>query len=258
MLPRSRFTRRSSGGPAVVEDKAMSAREFRDDDVGYLAWLATHADGYVLNIARSQRTTEARVHHAGCRTINGQDPRGSSLTGLYVKVCTEQLAELERWATDHVDTPIPPCRACHPAEPAARPNPTKPTPIRERLAVLLLDLAVTQPTPTPTITVSQTTLASMIGATRENVNRALADLAAEYRPSSALGDRFRIIVARIHRDPRASTPPLGAGWANGPCHCCRRPTTRRLPGRPAAPGPRRGEHASDNARQFAPARGGGA
>ena len=29
-----------------VEDKAMSVREFRDDDVGYLAWLAAHPDGY--------------------------------------------------------------------------------------------------------------------------------------------------------------------------------------------------------------------
>jgi hypothetical protein len=47
--------------PAVVEDKAMSAREFRDDDVGYLAWLAAHPDGYVINIARSQNATEARV-----------------------------------------------------------------------------------------------------------------------------------------------------------------------------------------------------
>jgi hypothetical protein len=55
----------------VVEDKAMSAREFRDDDAGYRVWLATHPDGYVINIARSQNATGARVHHAGCRTISG-------------------------------------------------------------------------------------------------------------------------------------------------------------------------------------------
>jgi hypothetical protein len=67
--------------PAVVEDKAMSAREFRDDDVGYLAWLAAHPDGYVINIARSQNATEARVHHAGCRTISGQNARVGAWTG---------------------------------------------------------------------------------------------------------------------------------------------------------------------------------
>jgi hypothetical protein len=32
----------------------------------------------VINIARSQNATEARVHHAGCRTISGQIPRGGS------------------------------------------------------------------------------------------------------------------------------------------------------------------------------------
>ena len=48
----------------------MSVREFRDDDAGYRAWIAAHPDGYVINIARSHSATEARVHHAGCRTIN--------------------------------------------------------------------------------------------------------------------------------------------------------------------------------------------
>jgi hypothetical protein len=54
-------------GSAVVEDEAMSVREFRDDDAGYLAWQAAHPDGYVINIARIQNATAARVHHAGAR-----------------------------------------------------------------------------------------------------------------------------------------------------------------------------------------------
>jgi hypothetical protein len=59
----------------------MSAREFRDDDTGYLAWLSTHPDGYVINIARSHSVTEARVHRAGCRTISGKIPAGGSGPG---------------------------------------------------------------------------------------------------------------------------------------------------------------------------------
>jgi hypothetical protein len=74
----------------------MSVREFRDDDAGYRAWIAAHPDGYVINIARSHSATEARVHHAGCRTINGQNPRAGTWTGPYVKVCAERLAELEQ------------------------------------------------------------------------------------------------------------------------------------------------------------------
>jgi hypothetical protein len=68
--------------PALVEDKAMSTHEFRDDDAGYLAWLATHPDGYVINIARGHSATQARVHHAGCGTISGQNPSGGPWTGL--------------------------------------------------------------------------------------------------------------------------------------------------------------------------------
>jgi hypothetical protein len=45
------------------------ARAFRDDDAGYLAWLAAHADRYVINIGRSHSATQARVRHATCRTI---------------------------------------------------------------------------------------------------------------------------------------------------------------------------------------------
>jgi hypothetical protein len=60
----------------------MSVREFCDEDAGYRASLAAHPDGYVINIARSHSATEARVHHAGCRTINGQNPRAGTWTGL--------------------------------------------------------------------------------------------------------------------------------------------------------------------------------
>jgi hypothetical protein len=103
----------------------MSTCEFRDDDAGYLDWLTTHPDGYVINIARSQSASTARVHHAGCRTISGQNARGGAWTGPYVKVCAQHLAELEQWAIDRVGEPIPRCGTCHPARHAVRPISTK-------------------------------------------------------------------------------------------------------------------------------------
>jgi hypothetical protein len=102
----------------------MSVRAFRDDDAGYLAWLDAHPDGYVINIERSHSATEARVHHAGCWTISGQNPRGGALTGSYVKVCAERLAELEQWASDQVGKTIPRCGTCHSAGDAVRPAST--------------------------------------------------------------------------------------------------------------------------------------
>lgn len=105
----------------------MSSSEFRDDDAGFLAWLAEHPDGYVINIARGYSATEARMHHAGCWTISGQNPRGGAWTGPYVKVCAEDLAEVEQWAMVHVGKPIPRCGTCHTAPRAVRPRSTMPT-----------------------------------------------------------------------------------------------------------------------------------
>jgi CRP/FNR family transcriptional regulator len=51
--------------------------------------------------------------------------------------------------------------------------------IRERLALLLLELADSTAHTDATVRLSQTTLAAMIAATRENVNRAMADLVAD-------------------------------------------------------------------------------
>jgi|GEM_PF-833573 hypothetical protein len=89
--------------------------EYRDDDAGYLAWLAAHPDGYVINIARSYSATQARVHRAGCRTISGENPHGGPWTGPYVKVCADHLVELDQWATNQVGEPIARCGTCHPA-----------------------------------------------------------------------------------------------------------------------------------------------
>jgi hypothetical protein len=110
----------------VVENKAMSVREFRDDDVGYLAWIAAHPDGHVINIARNYYVTAARVHHADCWTINRQTASGSAWTDQYVKVCAEHVAELDKWASDRVGESIPRCGICHPAQHVARPVAAKP------------------------------------------------------------------------------------------------------------------------------------
>lgn len=112
--------------------------EFRDDDAGYLAWLAAHRDGYVINIARSHSATQARVHHAGCRTVTGQNPHGGAWTGPYVKVCAEHVAELAQWAIEAVGRPISPCGTCRPASVGAQPVSTRQT---ERMADSRTDLS---------------------------------------------------------------------------------------------------------------------
>ncbi len=88
--------------------------EFRDDDAGYLDWLGTHSYGYVVNIARRYSVAAARLHRADCRTINGQNPHNGPWTGPYVKICTEQLPDLEQWVTDTLGEPVSLCGTCRP------------------------------------------------------------------------------------------------------------------------------------------------
>ena len=97
----------------------MSMLEFRDDDQGYLSWLAAHPDGYVINILGSYKSAAtARLHIAGCWTISGENPHGGPWTGTYVKVCADELDELDEWAHAHVAVPVRRCGVCHPAAPS--------------------------------------------------------------------------------------------------------------------------------------------
>lgn len=95
-------------------DQRPDAREFRDDDAGYLAWLAAHPHGYVVNIARNYSVATSRLHYAHCRTISGQNPHNGPWTGTYVKVCAEQLTAVEKWAFDTVRSAILKCGICTP------------------------------------------------------------------------------------------------------------------------------------------------
>lgn len=92
----------------------VSVELFRDDDLGYAAWLAANGRGYVVNIQRTLNPSDARVHCAGCRTITGTPPRGTTWTGSYVKACSVSLPDLDAWALAHVRRDITRCGTCRP------------------------------------------------------------------------------------------------------------------------------------------------
>jgi len=85
--------------------------EFMDDDQGYVAWLADHPDGYVLNCERPPRPAYLKLHQATCGTINGAP--GRRWTVAYQKVCAETLKEIEAW-TRPIGSPTC-CRFCAPS-----------------------------------------------------------------------------------------------------------------------------------------------
>ncbi len=63
----------------------MGAHEYRDDDDGYRDWLSEYPGGYVINILRSHRPTDAHLHDAGCSALLAQIGRDVSHTGPHVK-----------------------------------------------------------------------------------------------------------------------------------------------------------------------------
>lgn len=85
---------------------------FRDDDHGYLAWLAAHPAGFVLNVNRSPRPDYLILHRASCRTISGRPTRGGPWTGPYIKVCSHDELQIAAWTGRTVGAAPRRCGVC--------------------------------------------------------------------------------------------------------------------------------------------------
>ena len=98
--------------------ESLSARivnvivEFMDNDKGYVAWLAEHPDGFVLNCDRQPTRSYLILHRPTCGTISGAPARGQSWTVSYQKVCADTKRELVGWASDI--GVLQPCKLCKP------------------------------------------------------------------------------------------------------------------------------------------------
>lgn len=90
----------------------MSAREYRDDDTGYLNWRDKNPRGYVLNIHRNHSPADAHLHDVSCSSLLAPIVAGLKLTDQYVKVCGRTADEVQEWAGKHVSEPIPDCKSC--------------------------------------------------------------------------------------------------------------------------------------------------
>lgn len=69
---------------------------FRRDDAGYIRWLKDNPTGYVLNCRREKGVF--RLHRANCVYTNSKPTRGATATTKYMKLCSEDMASIEKWA----------------------------------------------------------------------------------------------------------------------------------------------------------------
>ena len=97
---------------APLSTPAIEVEAFRDDDGGYLAWLAAHPAGFVLNVARSPRPNYLILHRATCRTISGRPTRGGPWTGPYIKVCSDDELQIAAWTGKTVGAAPTRCGVC--------------------------------------------------------------------------------------------------------------------------------------------------
>lgn len=99
-------------------------RWFLNDDTGYLAWLAAHDDGFVLNTYAHVAAGYLVLHRASCRTINRDLAAGKVWTVQYGKACAASVDELVAWAAERTSGTPHGCGICQPDVPdsPARPG----------------------------------------------------------------------------------------------------------------------------------------
>lgn len=96
---------------------------FLNDDAGYLAWLAAHDDGFVLNTYAHVAAGYLVVHRARCRTINRDLAVGKVWTVQYGKACADSVDELLAWAAERTSGIAHGCGLCQPGVPESPLNP---------------------------------------------------------------------------------------------------------------------------------------
>jgi organic hydroperoxide reductase OsmC/OhrA len=89
---------RSRGGTRQLNRQPeVSLHRFVDDDEGYLKWVASNPDGYVLNTARASRRDYLVLHRADCAKMSGEPPNGGTWTTAMVKICSMSPADIDGW-----------------------------------------------------------------------------------------------------------------------------------------------------------------
>ena len=89
----------------------MTLREFKNDEEAYHDWLRTNPRGFVVNSFKRPKPDYMQLHESRCPSIA---ERGPYTTGDYMKVCSDNLIELRRWARERDGSLRAECPECEP------------------------------------------------------------------------------------------------------------------------------------------------
>lgn len=187
---------------------------FQDDDAGYLLWLSEHPSGVVLNLPRSGNAATSRLHRVGCRTIEGEPPRGGPWTGPYIKICADDAADVRAWANAHARGELRICQlaSCKALGVDVDPATNQPQPGRHRTPQRPAEAATVPSSPDPRGGVFDLEAVSWTvtvpGAPTEETKRLFWDQAVPALAAAALPATSSpcCVVARVFAPPSASGP----------------------------------------------------
>lgn len=119
--PPSGHGRPDPPGPESRAATDHSIVSFVDDDTGYLAWIAAHPKGYVLNCERTPTPRYLVLHRADCHTVAPRNAADARIwTTAYRKVTSLTAEDLISWAERETAASPAPCRICRPSPAGTR------------------------------------------------------------------------------------------------------------------------------------------
>jgi hypothetical protein len=84
-----------------------------NDDSVYIAWIARHRQGFVVDCQRKPTKNHLILHRATCSVIKPHK-RARLTTGAHVKACALDAAELTAWAAEQTGGGVIACSECQP------------------------------------------------------------------------------------------------------------------------------------------------
>ncbi len=84
-----------------------------NDDKEYLRWLEENPEGHVINAARKPKADYIVLHKSTCGTISSSE-RFNWTTTDFLKVCSNDVEELETWALETTGGACQYCQKCNP------------------------------------------------------------------------------------------------------------------------------------------------
>lgn len=83
---------------------------FQDFGQGFFTWLEEHQDGFFINAERNPRKDYLVLHRPSCPHFKGSPEL--NWTKSYIKVCSDDRANLDDWADQTTGGEVTLCRSC--------------------------------------------------------------------------------------------------------------------------------------------------